>query len=97
MLHRTQVLLEPNHYRQLKAKAHNRQQSLSSLVREIIDQWLIQEEGGWAPEHLGDDPMWELCGLIPADDRVPTNISENVDKYVYRVDWQEPESETLSD
>jgi hypothetical protein len=89
MLHRTQILLEPKHYEQLKVKAHHRQQSLSELVREIIDQWLIQEQEEWDAELLANDPIWELCGLIPADDAVPANISENVDKYLYRVDWQE--------
>jgi hypothetical protein len=89
MLHRTQILLEPSHYQQLKAKAYHRQQSLSELVREIIDQWLIQEQEEWDEEILTNDPIWELEGLIPADDSVPVDVSENVDKYLYRADWQE--------
>ena len=89
MLHRTQILLKPGHYRQLKAKAQDRQQSLSALLREIIDQWLVQEQEEWDAELLANDPMWDLCGMVSGDD---PDISENIDKYVYRLDWQESES-----
>jgi hypothetical protein len=78
MLRRTQVLLEAEQYRLLKEEALRRGQSVSSLVREIVQQWLIR-----------NDPIWEVAGIIADRDDVPRDVSENVDKYVYRADWLE--------
>jgi hypothetical protein len=75
MLRRTPLALEVETYRLLKEAAQRREQSVSSLVREIIEQWLKK-----------DDPIWKVVGI--ASGGAPY-VSENIDKHLYQDDWKE--------
>ena len=43
-MHRTQILLQPSQYRQLKARAAKSHISLGQLVRRLIDRFLSESE-----------------------------------------------------
>ena len=43
-MHRTQLLLEPNQYKNLRTLAQQEQRSISEIVREILDQYLEEND-----------------------------------------------------
>jgi len=43
-MHRTQLLLEPNQYKTLRTLAQQEQRSISEIVREILDQYLEEND-----------------------------------------------------
>jgi hypothetical protein len=43
-MHRTQLLLEPTQYQALRTLAHQEQRSISEVVREILDQYLEEND-----------------------------------------------------
>lgn len=89
MLHRTQIMLETNQYELLKEVARRRQQSLSAVLREIVDRWSVHQQDEWDQKTVENDPIWELCGLIPTNSNVDPAASEHLDPFIYRADWQE--------
>lgn len=91
MLHRTQILLKPKQYQRLKTEAQRQQQSLSAVIRDIIDQWYAEQLDEWPEAIRENDPIWTLSGIIPPAPDVDPATSEHVDSYIYRADWSEDE------
>jgi len=73
---RTQIQLEEEQYRRLKALAGRRSKSISQLVREGVAQVLEEENRAAAWERL-----LEAAGSCHADDE-PGNVSVAHDRYL---------------
>jgi hypothetical protein len=76
IMHRTQILLEPELYRRAVRTARARKSSLGELVREALEAQLAREEGG--------DPVVERLTRDPYDDPKPNpHLSVDVDHHLY--------------
>lgn len=73
-MHKTQLYLENDQYLLLKDWALKQKKSIAQVVRELIDAALKP------PSHSLRDPLDELVGKA---DSGYSNISQNVDDYLY--------------
>lgn len=78
-MHRTQILLNPWQYEQLRARAEKEQRSLSSLVRELLDKALQQSSPMPDPS---TDPLQQLQGI--GEDNA--GYGRDHDRLLYRQD-----------
>ena len=77
-MNRLQVNLTSEQYEFLRTEAFAKSKSMAAILREILDEVIAQRQQGL----LEDDPIWDMIG-VGADIDGPTDISENVDKYLY--------------
>jgi hypothetical protein len=76
IMHRTQVLLEPELYRRAVRLARARKSSLGELVREALQAKLAAEEAG--------DAVFDRLTRDPYDDPAPDPLlALDVDHYLY--------------
>lgn len=74
-MHRSQVMLEDEHYRFLVDEAKRRGKSISALLREWIDQRMHRQQ----QRPLDQDPLWDMVGIARGG---KGKISEDHDRYV---------------
>jgi hypothetical protein len=75
---RTQLMIEPDQYRDLQALAKTEGMSVSSLVREAVDLLLRQRR----PVLVTQDPIWAIVGLAEGRDLIDgIPVSEDPDLY----------------
>ncbi len=58
--HRTQLILEDEHYTYLKETANRRGVSISSLVREMVEMYQVEQRH--RPGAVREDPMMAIAG-----------------------------------
>ena len=85
-MNRLQVNLTSEQYEFLKTEAFAANKSMAAVLRNILDEVIEQREQGL----LNEDPIWEMIG-VGADIEGPTDISQNVDKYLYGERVSEPQ------
>ncbi|MGH7965248.1 MAG: hypothetical protein ACRERD_26135 [Candidatus Binatia bacterium] len=77
-MHRSQVMLEEEHYRFLADEARRTGQSISAVLRE----WITQRMRTQRRAPLEQDPLWDMVGIAHGGrDR----ISETHDHYLATV------------
>jgi hypothetical protein len=80
---RAQVILEEWQHQWLAQEAERQAVSMSSLLRQLLTEAIERRQvHGWE-----DDPLWGIIGLGEGPDDGIT--SENLDKFLYRTDWQD--------
>ena len=89
-MNRLQVNLTLEQYEFLKTEAFASNKSMASVLRDMIDAVIVQRQQGL----LAEDPIWEMIG-VGADVGGPTDISQNVDKYLYG-ERSEPQLRVIS-
>lgn len=72
---RTQIILQERQYQELREIAGRKKQSVSSIIREMIDDKLNQFRIS------SKDPLFDIVGMVEGKGEA---ISENVDKRLYR-------------
>jgi hypothetical protein len=77
-MHRLQISLTENQYEFLKSESFVSGRSMAAVLRDIVDQTIHAHQ----QQALNDDPIWEVIG-IAEDVEGPTDVSTNVDKYLY--------------
>ena len=76
---RSQILLDEELYQDLSAESEASGRSISSLVREAVDQWLAPRR----PRPIQQTPFWSLVGRGHSGQSGQPPISENVDAHLY--------------
>jgi hypothetical protein len=78
IVHRTQILLEDEQYKELKKESQTTGESLSAIIR------------GCVTEHLRaarQDPLLDLVGSVASEgDAAPSDLGEHHDDYLYSED-----------
>lgn len=79
---RAQIILETWQHEWLAQEAEREGTSMSALLRLLLTESIERRQS----QDLTDDPLWGIIGLGegPADGIT----SENLDKVIYRIDWQ---------
>ena len=77
-MHRMQVSLTTTQYEFLQSEAFVTGKSMAAILRAMLDEAIQQRQ----QDVLANDPIWDVIGIGKAIDG-PTDISENVDKYLY--------------
>jgi len=77
---RTQVQLTEDQHRRLKAEAHQRRVSLSTVVRERVDRSFAEEE---TDRRAKAEAAWKA--FIGCFSDSATDVSENHDKYLAEI------------
>ena len=77
-MHRLQISLTERQYEFLKSEAFVTGHSMAAVLRNLLDEVIQARQQAI----LDNDPIWEVIG-IGADIEGPTDISANVDKYLY--------------
>ena len=77
-MHRLQISLSEDHYEFLKSEAFITGKSMASVLRDLLDEIIVMRQ----QELLFNDPIWEVIG-VAQEVEGPTDISRNVDKYLY--------------
>lgn len=67
-MHRTQILLEPAQYRQLKTRAARANLSLGEMIRRLINRFLGESDT--------QSPLHSYCGVIEDKDCQSTNFKK---------------------
>jgi hypothetical protein len=80
---RTQVILEEWQYEWLTEEAKRQDLSMSALLRQVLTEAIERRQA----EGFEDDPLWGVVGIAEGPDDGIT--SENLDQYLYRMDWRE--------
>jgi hypothetical protein len=79
---RAQVILEEWQHQWLTEEAERQSVSISALLRQLLTEGIERRQAqGWE-----DDPLWGIIGLGEGPQDGIT--SENLDKFLYRTDWQ---------
>lgn len=77
-MQRLQISLDEEHYEFLKSESFITGQSMAAVLRNLLDEIIqIRQQ-----EILQHDPIWEAIG-IGEEIEGPTDISANVDHYLY--------------
>ena len=77
-MHRLQISLTQTQYEFLKSESFVSGQSMAAVLRDLLDEIILRRQ----EETLHSDPIWAAIGIghdIPG----PTDVSSNVDKYLY--------------
>ena len=77
-MHRMQISLTTTQYEFLQSEAFVTGKSMAAILRTILDEAMQQRR----QDVLANDPIWDVIGIGQAIIG-PTDISENVDKYLY--------------
>lgn len=77
-MHRLQISLTQTQYEFLKSESFTANKSMASVLRDLLDD-IIEARRNTI---LQDDPIWGVIG-VGQDVDGPTDISRNVDKYLY--------------
>jgi hypothetical protein len=77
-MHRLQISLSQTHYEFLKSEAFITDKSMAAVLRDLLDEVIAARQA----ESLNSDPIWSVIGIAQEVDG-PTDVSANVDKYLY--------------
>ena len=77
-MHRLQISLTEEHYEFLKSESFLTGKSMAAVLRDLLDEIVNLRQ----QELLANDPIWEVIG-VAEEVEGPTDISANVDKYLY--------------
>jgi hypothetical protein len=77
-MHRLQISLTEVQYEFLKSESFVASKSMAAVLRDLLDEIINLRR----QEMLNHDPIWEAIG-VGKDIEGPTDISSNVDKYLY--------------
>jgi hypothetical protein len=77
-MHRLQISLTETQYEFLKSESFISGQSMAAVLRELLAQIIANRQQAV----LENDPIWEVIGVAAEIDG-PTDVSANVDKYLY--------------
>ena len=77
-MHRLQISLTQIQYEFLKSEAFITDKSMAAVLRDLLDEVIAARQ----VESLNSDPIWSVIG-IAQDVEGPTDVSANVDKYLY--------------
>lgn len=77
-MHRLQISLTKTQYEFLKSEAFTSNKSMAAVLRDLLDEVITSRQ----QTMLENDPIWKVIG-IAQEVGGPTNVSENVDKYLY--------------
>jgi hypothetical protein len=77
-MHRLQISLTEEHYEFLKSESFLTGKSMAAVLRDLLDEIVKLRQ----QELLVNDPIWEVIG-VAEEIEGPTDISANVDKYLY--------------
>lgn len=89
-MQRLQISLDEEHYEFLKSESFITGQSMAAVLRNLLDE-IIQIR---RQEILQHDPIWGAIG-IGADIGGPTDVSANVDHYLYGEPVEAAPAQTL--
>ena len=78
---RKQIYIAPEQEEQLQRLAESRHVAVSSLIREAVAEYLVEQETP-RPERPEDHPLWGIVGIIDDPD-APTDGSINHDAVLY--------------
>ncbi len=79
-MHRLQISLTETQYEFLKSEAFVSSKSMAGVLRDLLDEIIAARQ----QSILKDDPIWDVIGIAQEIDG-PTDVSANVDKYLYGV------------
>jgi len=77
-MNRLQISLTEEQYEFLKSEAFVRDKSMAAVLRELLDEVIQARQ----QDLRQNDPIWQMIG-VGAEIEGPTDISRNVDKYLY--------------
>ena len=77
-MHRLQISLTPTQYEFLQSEAFVSEKSMAAVLRNMLDETIESRR----QDVLNNDPIWEAIG-VGQDIEGPTDVSSNVDKYLY--------------
>ncbi len=77
-MHRLQISLTETQYEFLKSESFISNTSMAAVLRGLLDEIIDSRQ----QEVLNSDPIWDVIGIAKEVDG-PTDISTNVDKYLY--------------
>lgn len=77
-MHRLQISLTNTQYEFLKSESFMAEKSMASVLRELLDETIAARR----QNILENDPIWGVIGIGENIDG-PTDVSSNVDKYLY--------------
>ena len=86
-MHRSQIVLEETQYRFLVDEAQRTGQSISSILRELIDRRMRSQR----QSSLERDPLWDMVGIARGG---PDKVSEDHDRYLAEVRLKRQSSRT---
>ncbi len=86
-MHRSQIMLEETHYRFLVDEAQRTGQSISSILRELIDRRMQSQR----QPSLERDPLWDMVGIARGGSG---KISEDHDRYLADIRLKRQSSRT---
>ena len=87
-MHRLQISLTEEHYEFLKSESFLTGKSMAAVLRDLLDEIVNLRQ----QDLLANDPIWEVIG-VAEEIEGPTDISANVDKYLYgeRLETMQPD------
>ena len=87
-MHRLQISLTEEHYEFLKSESFLTGKSMAAVLRDLLDEIVSLRQ----QDLLANDPIWEVIG-VAEEVEGPTDISTNVDKYLYgeRLETMQPD------
>jgi hypothetical protein len=77
-MYRLQISLTEEQYEFLKSESFITNQSMAAVLRELLAEVIQARQQAL----LADDPIWSVIG-VGEEIEAPTDISANVDKYLY--------------
>lgn len=77
-MYRLQISITTEQYEFLQSEAFVTGKSMASVLRDLLDQAIQTQQ----QEILETDPIWDVIGVAQDIDS-PTDISRNVDRYLY--------------
>jgi hypothetical protein len=77
-MNRLQISLNEDQYDFLRSEAFVSGQSMAALLRDLLDEAIQRRRD----EILQNDPIWQAIG-VAQEIEGPTNVSANVDRYLY--------------
>ncbi|HMR65318.1 MAG TPA: hypothetical protein PKE64_15030 [Anaerolineae bacterium] len=86
-MYRLQISITTQQYEFLQSEAFVTGKSMASVLRDLLDQVIQTQQ----QEILETDPIWDVIGVAQDIDS-PTDISRNVDRYLYGERLQAPEN-----
>jgi hypothetical protein len=86
-MYRLQISITNEQYEFLQSEAFVNGKSMASVLRDLLDQAIQAQQ----KETLENDPIWDVIG-VAQEISGPTDVSRNVDKYLYGKRLQAPEN-----
>jgi hypothetical protein len=77
-MHRLQISLTETQYEFLKSESFVSSKSMAAVLRDLLDEIIAIRQ----QSILENDPIWDVIGIAKEIDG-PTDVSANVDKYLY--------------